>query len=426
MDLNRPVPQHLPHNMIDSEWRQHWPVVLASTIGLSLTTLYVYSTGAFIGPIQAQFGWSRAFITSGLTIATTCAAVVGPVVGAAVDKIGPRRIALPGIVFYCAALACLSQVSSQASWIVLWIAIGLTSAGVKPTLWATAVSRLFLKNRGLALAITLCGAGIGASLVPMASNALITAFGWRGSYLALALGWGLVTFLLVFFGMRGTALGDKSASGAAPAIIHQGASIRQGLTSWRYQALVLAVIICGMVTMAMVVSLIPLLGSFGASRAVAARIAATVGLSTVVGRLASGRMIDRIDPRYISALSMAVPGAAAALMLAASHNMAALTAAVSLLGLAVGAELEAAAYLTARYFGLRHFGFLFSIITSGLTIGTGVGPLIASLLFDRTGSYVLLLAGTVPLSAVSALLIGWMGPPPAKSVVVGLPDPLAH
>ena len=178
--------------------------------------------------------------------------------------------------------------------------------------------------------------------------------------------------------------------------------------------------------MAMVVSLIPLLGSFGASRAVAARIAATVGLSTVVGRLASGRMIDRIDPRYISALSMAVPGAAAALMLAASHNMAALTAAVSLLGLAVGAELEAAAYLTARYFGLRHFGFLFSIITSGLTIGTGVGPLIASLLFDRTGSYVLLLAGTVPLSAVSALLIVWMGPPPAKSVVVGLPDPLAH
>src|SRR3981081_4619125 len=48
------------------EWRRGWLVVLASTIGLGIGTSHVYTMGIFITPLEHEFGWSRAQLSSGL------------------------------------------------------------------------------------------------------------------------------------------------------------------------------------------------------------------------------------------------------------------------------------------------------------------------------------------------------------------------
>ena len=78
--------------------------------------------------------------------------------------------------------------------------------------------------------------------------------------------------------------------------------------------------------------------------------------------------MDRWDPRIISTISVAAPAATAALLILSHDSIVMVTAAVLVLGVSVGAELQAATSLTVRYFGLRHFGLLFGIILSGMTV----------------------------------------------------------
>lgn len=391
------------------EWREHWPTVLSGTIGLSLATLYTYSMGAFLGPIQRDLGWSRTQISLGLMIATTCAAIVGPFVGAAVDRFGSRKLAVPGVVIYCVSLALLSQASSPICWWLQWGLIGIASAGVKPTIWVSAVSSLFVKHRGLALALTLSGAALGSVFVPLLSIKLIAVAGWRMAYVYLALLWGGIAFALVLPFFKGAIDKQRAVSATISPLVLDGMALREALLSRRYFFIFSASMICALVQMAFVISLIPMLSDWGFSRTTAASIAATVGITSITGRLVSGMLMDRWDPRIISSISVSVPAGTAILLLISHSSIVVVIGAVLILGVSVGAELEAATYLTVRYFGLRHFGFLFGIILSGLAVATGFGPLLASVVFDYTGSYDMLLWAAVPLSFCAGAMIAGLG-----------------
>ena len=71
----------------------------------------------------------------------------------------------------------------------------------------------------------------------------------------------------------------------------------------------------------------------------------------------------------------------------------------------MGADTDIAAYLTARYFGLRFFGTLFGTIIAILSIAIGLGPLLAAFIFDRTGSYMDFYRIGVVLSLSSAAIM---------------------
>ena len=243
--------------------------------------LYTYSMGAFLGLILQDLGWSRTQISFGLTIATTCAAIAGPFVGAAIDRCGSRRLAIPGVVIFCAALALLSQASSPRYWWLQWALIGIASAGVKPTIWVSAVSSLFVRSRGLALAITLSGAAIGSVFVPLLSTRLIAVAGWRMAYVYLALIWGGIAFALVLMFFRSAIDKRRTAGPAATPVVLEGVPLRQALLSRQYAFIFSASLICALIQMAFVISLIPMLSDWGFSRTAAASIAATVGITSL-------------------------------------------------------------------------------------------------------------------------------------------------
>lgn len=395
-----------------AEWRAHWPTVLASAIGMSFSTLYLYSSGALVAPIEQEFGWSRAAIGSGIAVTTTIGAMLGPFVGMAVDRFGSRILALPGILLYCVAFATISQVTPSVwSWWLLWALVGFCGLGIKPTIWTTAVAGLFTRSRGLALAVTLCGTGIGSTFTPLVTVWMSETYGWRSAFVGIALVWGVIGLPLIYFCFHDAT--SKLRSGTmAPTAPRVGLSIRASLLSWRFVALALSAMLFTLMAISLVASMIPVLSSHGLSRATAAGIASVIGVTSMIGRLASGYLLDRLEPRFVTAASMLLPVVTLSLLLAFPGSVPVAIAAALIMGLALGAEVDATAYLTGHYFGLRHYGMLFGALIGCTSLCTGSGPLLAGYIYDRTGSYDLLLMAGIPMALTATVLILMMGRAP--------------
>src|SRR5687767_6202377 len=104
------------------EFRKGWSLLIAAALGTSVAAITFYSMGIFVQPLQEAFGWSRGFVTSGLTVYAVVSVILAGFVGYAIDKFGPRRVALPGLLIFCSLFAALSLTSgSKIIWIVFWV-----------------------------------------------------------------------------------------------------------------------------------------------------------------------------------------------------------------------------------------------------------------------------------------------------------------
>src|SRR5580693_2486346 len=127
-----------------AEWRSFWPVPIAAALGYSTSVLHVYSIGAYIGSLQQEFGWSRAQISAGITIASFGSGIFCVPVGMLVDRLGPRRIGLVGVLLMCTAYALLSTATGKpANWLVLWGILAVGNLFVQTTVWTSAVASRF-------------------------------------------------------------------------------------------------------------------------------------------------------------------------------------------------------------------------------------------------------------------------------------------
>jgi MFS family permease len=140
-----------------------------------------------IRPLEREFGWSRAQISIGPLMPSLAAVVMAPLVGLAVDRFRPRRIALFGVPFFSLALALLSTANDLVSWWGLYALLGVAAMFIFPMVWTAAISARFERNRGLALAIALSGTGISAAVMPVIATWLVNALGWRGAYVGIGL-----------------------------------------------------------------------------------------------------------------------------------------------------------------------------------------------------------------------------------------------
>lgn len=391
-----------------NELREGWTLILAAMLGILMTNIHTYTLGMFIRPLEQSFGWSRADITTASAIGAAMGLVLYPIVGMTIDRIGARKLALPGIVLYCAALAGLGFTGPSIwSW---WLAYAILTCGhmmASVSVWTSGVAGRFEKRRGLALGIAFVGGGICSGLMPSVANALIQASDWRQAYMILG-GIGLVialpTAILFFFDAR-SHRAKLAPERAAAMWTPSGASPAEGFRSLTFWQMAVATFCLTTGILGLTVHFPEILGEHGVSRGAAAAIVGFVGLASIAGRLGTGLFLDRYHVRLIGGLLYALPAVTCALLLFASDAaLIAPLAAVSL-GLALGAEVDVLSYATTRYFGLRSYGVLFGIFAALMSLGAGAGPLLGGLIFDRSGSYDLMLMISGGLFLFSAALI---------------------
>ena len=394
-----------------AEWRQNWKVVFAAACGFALMNLPPHSIGIFIAPLEAEFGWKRSIIASGLMFTAGASVLLGPVVGTAVDRFGSRRIALTGSIFVCATFASFSTINKDPwSWLMLWALLACSFVMIMPMVWGAAISSLFKSSRGFALAVALCGTAVTSATLPLISTIFIQDYGWRAAFAGIAALYAVIVIPAVFLFF--TSAIDRAR--AAPEVEVKvesalpGLGAREAILSFRYLRLILAS--TAMVAVPSVTSsIIPIMTSFNHSPMQAAAIASLIGVAGFVGRISAGYLIDRVNGNVVAAACMTMPIAGILLMLEMPHSVAAFAAAAIIMGTCVGAELDAVAFLTTRHFGLRSFALLLAIISALQFVCMAAGPIALNYAFDVTGSYRQGMWSAIPICAVGAVLFFTLG-----------------
>lgn len=401
-----------------TEWRRYWPLVVAAMAGLSMSAIAGPSIGLFMEPLQREFGWSRAQISIGLSIYGLVAFPLSPVGGMLIDRWGARRMAIPGTILTSAAIASFSFANGSATqWVALWLFYAFVALGVKATVWSAAVTSTFTGSRGLALGVTLSGNAIAQMLVPVLSQHLIENYGWRSAYQWIGLGWGAVVLaLLVPFFFDGHDKRRRDNVGHAAAALERaglpGLSLAQAIRNPVLIRIAIVTLIGMATSAALMIHLVPILNERGIDRETAALIAGLSGGMGIVGKLATGWLYDRGSFRWLSPLNLWMSVLTCAVLVFAPRSIPLIVIAAAIIGYSSGALLQMSAYLTGRYCGLRSFGTIFGVMTSGIAVGIGLGPLIAGLIYDSAGSYTPLLIGVVPFMVISGFLLMGLGPYP--------------
>lgn len=399
-----------------TEWRTHWPIVLASTFGVTASTLNVYSAGLFIGPLQDAFGWSRAEIASGSLIVSLVTLFAAPFIGSAIDRIGARRIGLFGVAGLCILTAMLSVVGPGIwSWWAVWAFLAAINVFLQPMVWTSAVAGYFSRGRGLAFAVALCGSGLGSLTIPILTYEMIAHLGWRLAFVGLGVVCGVVVLpiLLLCF----TSRKDRERSGRSKAVRparRPWPAARLALRSRPFLQLATAALLIATVTVSFAVNVVPILVWNGLARGQAASIASMLGLASITGRLAIGWLLDRVDGRILAGVSVSLPVIASAILISMPGAFVPALAATLVLGLALGTELDLVAYMASRHFGLESFGLLFGTICGVITLAGGLGPWLISLLYDQSHSYLLALWVAIPMCLGAAILFLLLGPYPTS------------
>jgi MFS family permease len=397
-----------------NEFRQHGLILLPAMAGIMFCSIHGYSLGVMIGPLEQEFGWARAQISTGPLIVSLIALLVAPMVGIAVDRFGSRRMGIFGTIVFAGAIALLSTATSDIrSWWALWLLLGIASMFVIPTVWTAAINGYFERNRGLALALALCGTGIGAAIYPTLTNTLVEEFGWRGAYIGLAAISLAIVLPLAFFFFHGP--NDRRAldnGGRAVKAPLRGLALSEGVRSARFIKLAAAATVFSVAICALTANAVPVLLGEGLDRAAAAATAGLIGIGSIIGRLGGGVLLDRFNAGAVAAISVLTPIVTVLIFLFTQESAFAAGVACLVLGLSVGTELDACAYLAARHFGMRSFGALFGAVNGLLLFGAGVAPLLANHVYDVTRSYDLVLWAIVPSCIITAALFLSLGPYP--------------
>ena len=407
-----------------------WWIVLASVVGLSFGySVISMSFGTFIKEFEQAFGWTRGQISFGSTVIGITAILFFPYSGMLVDRYGVKNILLPSTFLFGLVMASMSLLTPSIwHFYAMCILIPLLGAGTAPLTYSRLLVSWFDRQRGLALGIGLSGVGLGTTIVPLIASYFIEHYSWRQAYLAIGgliifLVWPMAKFVLANkpkdkgLSADGATLSDDEVSDELQARVEQadiklGYTAKEAVKSKTFWLMLGSFFITGLTTSTLLVHLVPMMMDRGASLQEAVETFAYLGVSIVGGRLIAGYLMDKFFAPYVMAFFMLGPILGlAAFSMGATSEMAAIS--TGLIGIAIGAEFDAMAYFTTKYFGKRAFGVIYGYGYSGFKLGASIGPLIMGLTYDSLGRYTEVLWVMSATMAVGCVLILCMGAYPS-------------
>jgi predicted MFS family arabinose efflux permease len=262
--------------------------------------------------------------------------------------------------------------------------------------YSRAISTWFNRRRGFALSIMLAGSAVGAMLLPVLAQAVITHAGWRSAYLVL----GLLAFALgfplaaAFVRERPLAHQDRDVS------TEMGEPVGRALKTPAFWIIAATVCLYAISVNGAIAHLSALLTDRGVSAAGAAWSVSVIGATSLIGRLLTGIFLDRFFGPRVSQimLLMTVLGI---VLLSVANSLSAGLVAAGFIGFSMGSEGDITPYLLGRYFGLKRFSTLYALTWTAYAIGASAGPVLVGRVFDTLGSYRPI---TIQLLALPALI----------------------
>ncbi|MEJ7935752.1 MFS transporter [Sphingobium sp. AN558] len=393
------------------EFQRGWTILMPAIVGCAfcMGTLATISIGPFVTALGRDMGWSRTAVQMSLLFGQGFSSLGVIATGLLLDRVGARRLALVGLLATALGLALISFVQSILQFYAIMALTALIGSGASAITWSRAVTAAFDKNRGLALAIVLSGAGIAGVFLPSFLAWVIGGHGWRTGYLALACLPALVAMPIVFLMFRPaetSAIRVRPDSGEPHS---RSGRARSGMfLQYRFWVLLISIFCTYCAISGVMPNFIPALTDKGMTLERAAIAQGAFGASLILGRLVVGFLVDRFWAPAIGAVFL-TPPALGCLLLTWDPGFSAAVTAALLIGLATGAELDLLALLTSRYFAPHLFSKVYSWVYAAAACAGAASPMMFSWLRDLTGSYDASFYMTAALFLVGGAMLPTLG-----------------
>lgn len=373
-----------------------------------------FSARAALGLImpvwQREFGWSSSYISGVGATALIVMAFVAPFAGRLVDKMGPRFTLNLGLGLLGAGCLIVAMMNGKIMFIIGFAGFAAVGFGIVAThTVATAVTRTFDKNSGLATGVAMSGATGGQFLIVPLIASLLAFVSWRWSFGAL----GLMSLALapcIAMSMRPGNGTSKQVDIDPQKTTSMAEDFRFILKRPAFHALFWSYLICGFTTTGVIEThLLPFASFSGFAPLPSATAYGLLSAVNLVGMIAAGWLTDRVN-RPLLLASIYLLRALTFIFLSSlpGSSIENLFMFAIFFGVVDYSTIPVTASLVASHIGLRVMGLAMGIISAGHAVGGAMGAYLGGYVFDTMGNYDLLWEGSLWVAVVAAALVLFM------------------
>lgn len=351
----------------------------------SLIGIMFYGLTFFYDFWVQEFGWTRATVTSGNAFAKILVGLFGFVVGYLIDRFGPRKMMLTGILMAGGAVIGLGLMTSLWQFYIFYIfsALGYMCGGPLPNQVLT--SRWFDKARGKAMGFAYLGIGIGGMLAPQIAKALNVEFGFRHALVILG-----VTMIVLSFPMAWFVKDNPPQSGEKSDTDKPEAPVKDIKSILKTRAFYLLLIgsMCSIGAVSATSQNLKLFFSLDLkySQQQAANVLSLILAASIFGRLFMGWLADQIEKKYVMLIIYCLVACAIPLLHFA-HIPGVIYVFAVVFGIGLGGDYMIIPLMAAELFGVRVMGRVMGIVLTGDGLAEAIMPWMVGWIRDISGSY---------------------------------------
>lgn len=376
---------------------------------LAIVGFVLYGLPFFYDFYIKDFGWSRTTVTSGNALGKLLVApLFGFIAGWLIDKYGPKRLMMTGILMTAAALVGLSIMKSTGLFYLsyIFVALGYVFGGPLPC--QVLISRWFSKNRGKAMGIAYLGIGTGFAIVPQISAALERNVGW---HLALVILAGIIVVIalpLVFF-VKNSPEGFESSAAIEPDL-----PVSRILKNPNFYLIAFGSM-CSIAAVGGINQHLKLyLRDLSFSQAQAANVISLVAIMSLAGRVLMGWLADLFPRKYVMILIYLIVGSAIPLLLLPDFNGRIYLFAV-IFGLGLGGDYMIIPLIAGDLFGVRILGRVMGIILVADGLAESAMPMLVGKLYDiGSKNYTIGFSLLIGIALIGVLIVSFL---PKKKLI---------
>ena len=390
-----------------------WRAVLACFLmALFLFGFALYGQGVYLVELQRLNGWPPALVSGASTLSLLLANIFATFTSELMNRLGARRLVLLGMAALAASMAMLASATTVWQLYAAVILMSLGWIGMGTIVIAAIVSLWFVHRRGLAISLAFTGASFGGVVVTPLLVLLVEKFGFATAMFAAA---AIMVVVLLPVTLAWIDPRSQSASGeigepapSAPAGMSR-VQLMRSLAFWTISLpFALALVAQVGFIVHQIALLEPKLGRGSAGLAVS-----ITTFMAIAGRLGLGMVVDRLDPRLVTAVSIASQ-AAALLVIRQADTVSIILAASAVFGFSIGNLITLSPLIIHREFSAA--GFVVVLGLSNTISGTigALGPWLIGVVREWSGGYDAALLVCIALQLVAAAMVVRRGSPPLQ------------
>ena len=385
--------------MYNINFHRGWAIAAACFLASSVAVGgSQYSFGHFVEPLENTFGWTRTQIGLSLSL-IAFGSFISPLIGSLIDKQGSRRIMAFSMAVFGISYLVRPFMTELWHWYFLSVVQSFSMVGAAMLPPGKLVGLWFPENRGRVIGITAMGNNFGGMVIQPIIAFLVTVYNWKVAYAVV----GALGILVSIYSYLVVKNPDSESKGILESEKNTdnltGFTLKEAIRTKTFYAITFA-ILCGTFTYS---SLLPQVSSHliingvrESTASIAVSLFATCGM---VGKFVFGNLSDKYGPRMALVLDLCGQAIFASLLVYAGDGLP-VWVIVPAMGFFLGAFGALYQLIVIDAFGVKHFGAIMGVIAISNAVPSFLGPIIAGMSFDITGSY----AGAFVITSVIFVL----------------------